>query len=45
MLENNEVTKQAPIHSGFGARTTAKQAIEGEDLNGKVVIVTGDIPV
>jgi NAD(P)-dependent dehydrogenase (short-subunit alcohol dehydrogenase family) len=34
-------TKQAPIHSGFGAATTAREVLEGIDLNGKVAIVTG----
>jgi NAD(P)-dependent dehydrogenase (short-subunit alcohol dehydrogenase family) len=34
-------TPQAPIHSGFGAATTAAEVIRGIDLTGKVVIVTG----
>jgi len=34
-------TKQVPINSGFGPRTTAKEVIEGIDLNGKIAIVTG----
>jgi NAD(P)-dependent dehydrogenase (short-subunit alcohol dehydrogenase family) len=32
---------QAPIHSGFNATTTALQALDGRDLSGKTVIVTG----
>lgn len=32
---------QTPILSGFGARTTARDAIGGADLTGKVAIVTG----
>ena len=32
---------QAPIGSGFGARTTAKEVLAGHDLTGKVAIVTG----
>ncbi|KQX46839.1 oxidoreductase [Paenibacillus sp. Root444D2] len=40
-IRNNELTIQAPIHSGFGPRTTAKEALGGEDLRGKVAIVTG----
>lgn len=34
-------TPQAPIHSGFGATTTARQALAGRDLAGWTVIVTG----
>lgn len=34
-------TPQTPIHSGFGPRTTAREAIKGHDLNGAVAIVTG----
>jgi NAD(P)-dependent dehydrogenase (short-subunit alcohol dehydrogenase family) len=34
-------TTQAPIHSGFGPATTAREVLEGIDLNGKVAIVTG----
>ncbi|MZQ81472.1 SDR family NAD(P)-dependent oxidoreductase [Paenibacillus sp. 5J-6] len=37
----NELTIQAPIQSGFGPRTTALEALGGEDLSGKVAIVTG----
>lgn len=41
MKNDNELTRQAPIQSGFGARTTAKEVLNGADLGGKVVIVTG----
>jgi NAD(P)-dependent dehydrogenase (short-subunit alcohol dehydrogenase family) len=34
-------TKQAPIHSGYGAQTTALEVIGGRDLNGLTAIVTG----
>jgi NAD(P)-dependent dehydrogenase (short-subunit alcohol dehydrogenase family) len=34
-------TKQAAIHSGFGATTTARQVIGDRRLDGKVAIVTG----
>jgi len=34
-------SKQAPIHSGFGPTTTAREAIDGIDLSGTVAIVTG----
>ncbi len=34
-------TTQAPIHSGFGARTTAHEALAGRDLAGAIAIVTG----
>lgn len=35
------VTEQKPLPSGFGARTTAEEALGGADLRGKVAIVTG----
>ncbi|HWY08845.1 MAG TPA: oxidoreductase [Candidatus Acidoferrales bacterium] len=35
------VTEQKPLRSGFGARTTAEEALGGTDLRGKVAIVTG----
>jgi NAD(P)-dependent dehydrogenase (short-subunit alcohol dehydrogenase family) len=35
------LTEQAPIGSGFGAETTAREAIAGVDLRGRVAIVTG----
>ncbi|MBW7453542.1 oxidoreductase [Paenibacillus sepulcri] len=38
---NNERTKQTPINSGFGPRTTAQEALGGQKLSGKIAIVTG----
>lgn len=32
---------QHPLHSGFGAQTTAHEALAGRDLHGKTAIVTG----
>jgi NAD(P)-dependent dehydrogenase (short-subunit alcohol dehydrogenase family) len=34
-------TEQAPIHSGFGPTTTARDVLQGINLTGKVAIVTG----
>lgn len=34
-------TPQAPIGSGFGAKTTAREVLKGLDLGGKTAIVTG----
>jgi NAD(P)-dependent dehydrogenase (short-subunit alcohol dehydrogenase family) len=34
-------SKQIPIHSGFSPTTTAREALDGIDLSGKVAIVTG----
>jgi NAD(P)-dependent dehydrogenase (short-subunit alcohol dehydrogenase family) len=34
-------TEQKPLPSGFGARTTAEEALGGTDLQGKVALVTG----
>src|SRR5262245_10026208 len=34
-------TPQAPIHSGFGPHTTAREVLRGHDLMGKTAIVTG----
>ncbi len=34
-------TQQEPIQSGFGETSTASQVINGIDLNGKIIIVTG----
>jgi NAD(P)-dependent dehydrogenase (short-subunit alcohol dehydrogenase family) len=34
-------TAQAPISSGYGMRTEAREAMGGRDLKGKVAIVTG----
>jgi NAD(P)-dependent dehydrogenase (short-subunit alcohol dehydrogenase family) len=38
---SNMASEQKPLSSGFGARTTAKEALGGADLQGKVAIVTG----
>ncbi|MZQ86428.1 SDR family NAD(P)-dependent oxidoreductase [Paenibacillus sp. 5J-6] len=38
---NDQVTPQQPIHSGFGAQSTAREVLEGIDLSGKTAIVTG----
>src|SRR5512147_1867025 len=35
------MTAQAPLNSGYGMRTDARDAIGGRDLKGKVAIVTG----
>ena len=35
------ITEQKPLISGFGARTTAEEALAGRDLRGKITIVTG----
>src|SRR5207253_11372875 len=35
------MTEQRPIGSGFGAASTAADVIKGQDLSGKVAIVTG----
>ena len=35
------MTEQKPLPSGFGAETTAEQALAGRDLRGKVAVVTG----
>lgn len=37
----SEITPQSPIHSGFGLKTTAKEALGGRSLKGKIAIVTG----
>src|SRR5882762_10882604 len=34
-------TKQAPIHSGFGAQTTAREVIGNRRLDGLTAVVTG----
>src|ERR1700682_1569786 len=34
-------TKQAPIHSGYGAKTTARQVIGSRRLDGAIAVVTG----
>jgi NAD(P)-dependent dehydrogenase (short-subunit alcohol dehydrogenase family) len=38
---SNMTTEQKPLSSGFGARTTAEQALGGAYLQGKVAVVTG----
>jgi NAD(P)-dependent dehydrogenase (short-subunit alcohol dehydrogenase family) len=35
------ITRQAPINSGFGARTTASDVLARVDLKGKLAVVTG----
>lgn len=46
-MESNDPTQttlasaQHPIHSGFGPASTAEDVIQGIDLSGKTVIVTG----
>ena len=34
-------TPQAPVNSPFGYRSTAREVVEGVDLAGKTVVVTG----
>ncbi|PTL78842.1 oxidoreductase [Vitiosangium sp. GDMCC 1.1324] len=34
-------TKQAPIHSGFGERTTAREVLGNRRLDGTIAVVTG----
>ncbi len=34
-------TKQAPLHSGFGAQTTAREVIGRQRLDGAIAVVTG----
>lgn len=36
-----ETKNQQPIHSGFGAASTAEEVIKGIDLSGKIAVVTG----
>ncbi|NOU75525.1 SDR family NAD(P)-dependent oxidoreductase [Paenibacillus sp. LMG 31458] len=36
-----KITPQAPIPSGFGPQTTAREVLAGRDLSGKIAIVTG----
>lgn len=36
-----KITPQAPIPSGFGPHTTAREVLTGLDLSGKLAIVTG----
>jgi NAD(P)-dependent dehydrogenase (short-subunit alcohol dehydrogenase family) len=35
------MTEQKPLISGFGAKTTAEEALAGRELQGKITIVTG----
>ncbi|MBY0423823.1 MAG: SDR family NAD(P)-dependent oxidoreductase, partial [Parvularculaceae bacterium] len=35
------MTAQAPIGSGFSAKSTAEDVMRGVDLKGKVAVVTG----
>jgi short-subunit dehydrogenase len=37
----NMMTEQKLLISGFGAKTTAEEALAGRDLRGEVAIVTG----
>ncbi len=41
MMGDYVITHQAPIGSGFGPQSTAKDVLKGIDLNGKTAIVTG----
>lgn len=41
MSNKYELTQQAPIQSGFGPQTTAKEVLNRIDLTGKTAIVTG----
>ncbi|WP_219837040.1 oxidoreductase [Paenibacillus sp. R14(2021)] len=41
MTTRNHIALQTPLHTGFGPRTTAKEALGGQDLTGKIAIVTG----
>jgi len=41
MPNTGVATRQAPIHSGFGPTTTAREVLKGVDLTGKVAMVTG----
>ncbi|WP_308858091.1 oxidoreductase [Paenibacillus sp. R14(2021)] len=44
MLEGSRgytITAQEPISSGFGAGTTASEVLAGQDLSGRIAIVTG----
>ena len=34
-------TKQSPIHSGYGAKTTAREVIGNRRLDGAIAVVTG----
>ena len=41
MTIQNQLALQIPLQTGFGPRTTAKEALGGQDLSGKFAIVTG----
>jgi NAD(P)-dependent dehydrogenase (short-subunit alcohol dehydrogenase family) len=41
MKDQNNGTLQKPIHSGFDAKSTVHDVIQGIDLSGKTAIVTG----
>ncbi|GGH83031.1 NAD(P)-dependent dehydrogenase (short-subunit alcohol dehydrogenase family) [Pullulanibacillus pueri] len=41
MLNQKKLPQQAPIHSGYGPRTTAQEALGNQDLSGKIAIITG----
>lgn len=41
MTTSPQRTPQHPIGSGFGARSTAAQVVEGIDLAGRTVVITG----
>jgi NAD(P)-dependent dehydrogenase (short-subunit alcohol dehydrogenase family) len=41
MSQNNSLTPQHKIGSGFGPRSTAAEVIAGVDLSGKAAVVTG----
>ncbi|WP_274648455.1 oxidoreductase [Paenibacillus humicola] len=41
MTTQNHTALQTPLPSGFGPRTTAKEALGNQNLTGKTVIVTG----
>ncbi|MFC8372411.1 SDR family NAD(P)-dependent oxidoreductase [Streptomyces sp. NPDC057238] len=40
-MSDNSTTAQHPIGSGFGARSTADDVLEGVDLTGRLALVTG----
>lgn len=41
MTTQNQTVLQTPIPSGFGPRTTTQEALGGQNLTGKIAIVTG----
>ncbi|NBD24622.1 SDR family NAD(P)-dependent oxidoreductase [Paenibacillus glycinis] len=41
MTTQNPIALQTPLRTGFGPRTTAKEALGGQDLTGRIAIVTG----